>query len=60
METLPKQTEENIALSVALVTSFVISSFEKYTAAIPPVRRANVAGANTKNAQSHQLPFVLN
>ena len=50
METFAKKTENNIALSVALVSSFMISSFKKYTVITPAVYPANVACTNTTKA----------
>jgi len=50
METFVKQAEDSIALSVALVSSFVISSFKKYTPATPALCPVNVARTTTIQA----------
>jgi hypothetical protein len=50
METFAKKTENRIALSVASMSSFMISSFKKYKVITPGVCAANVPCANATQA----------
>ncbi len=56
METLVKQAEDSIALSVALVSSFMISSFKKCRLTTPLVCPVN-KGANTTKAITNSLHY---
>ncbi len=50
METLLKHAEDNIAFSVALVSSFTISSFKRCMPQIPAMYPANVVSVNIARA----------